>query len=904
MRARVYLRAVDATRLNELITAGDLDAMVDALSALGPRQRTELHKAAKAHFRDRDTFEEIQGGFRRRGNAHEIQCAWLAVFATGAASAARHVSLAPAPDALVGFARRLCPSGLGEFVEKILPMWWPVAAALVEGGVAPRPPERLWALGMMQLARWADGFDKSVERWEAVLLRDLGMLFVHEGDGASSLSASGAGRWAERIVAWIASGKLSRVVVLDWQLSALGMGFATNRQGFFTALFDRLSPTADELAARRPGLTRLLSSSASPTVGWAMGHLEPALARGEIAPAALEGPLAARSASTAKEAVKALAILAELRVEVGIEVLKVVVAGIGHPDASVQSAAIGLIASIADAGYVADSLVRASVAPWAESASATVRGRLARWVDAVPVAVLPEATPRSVEVASAGPTDATRVIDDPVRALDDHALLDAIAQWVERADDIDRGECLWAAVATRARPTAPDVLAHAKALAPAWKRRMKSFWRSDPGTLLVVVTRAWALGAEVPECDGRGGLETLSPYDARALELAEALLAGKSVEWLSAPTHRGGYIDPVTAVVRWNARSRTVLHADLALAWLRLASEGRGAAQEALLDDGDTLTAGWRWALGGERPRVGIPVALAVVAAHVRDPDAPDAAVEAMHPMLAKRPWATRVRSRERKEISHAGGGSSQVLQVHGEHLGEHRWWMKRDAGAKATKPTKACVEARRLMPRGEIPSEDNVGGAAHFRATWPGWPTLYLALALDTLVSGVGSNEVDTRRPDVISPLLDDVTPWGAIGHEVLAAGLCSPHAAVRVAAVDLAIASITDGRFSAVAMADAMALLLRGGFMPAGRAVTSFTEVAKAGGREARAVGESWVAFMALGVELGRDLSRVIEAVHEAVAQSPVPWPEAALRHLEGVKSGKAGAASRALLDVARRG
>ncbi len=870
----------NGTELYALVAAGERAALVDWLEALPKAERPLLLKPARALFKEWSATIAEGNTFRTRGVA-QTQCAWLALYAADAAAATSRPAYAPAPEHLVAITARLQPPGLSSFVASILPRFWERAAALVEAGLAPRPAERLWALGMMGAWGRAGRASELLAVWEPVLLRDVSLLFAHEGEGEFSLSSFTGSLWADQFRLWVEQGKLARSELLDHCLSALLQGFAPGRQTFFTGLFDSLSPSADECLARTGSLQRLLGSAAGATVGWALGHLRGALEAAQVPASALEGALMVRSAATAKAAVGWLALRQKAAPEE--DVASVLQNALSHADVGVQAAAAQLLL-----GSVSPARLPSLVEPHREAMSPRVRKLFA--AIAAP-AELVSVQPAVVSaVTAAAPANPLSRLDPlaPERAiarrleLDDHALLTAIAAWIEAAEDVDRGELLLAELARRPRPDT-TVAAHCKPLVRTWAKRLERVW--DPGALLALVAQAWALGIAAPEdAPEQPTWSSQRLYRSRALELVDSLLAGEQVFWCSLPTHRGGHLDRRVAVRRWEQRKGKVLPADLALAWQRLS----GPPHAPPAADGDPLTEAWRYVMGGPPPAT-LSLELWGAAAHARSPEEPDRAVEQVYPELREQPWRTLVGSRSRTLHTWANGGVSKLLGIEGSNLIGSSWWQAdgRDASTSSS-PVRSYLAAPEL-------SANVVGAFAHDRAVSPVWSAAVDARSLHELVHDVGSTETDTRNPGAVTALIDCAVPLGPVGHELLAAALLSPHPVVRLAGVDLAIASAGDGRLQPAQLADGLALLTRDDFYPLNRAVTGLAEVARAG--FAPVVVQTWLHALPL-LEAVRDVAKVLAQLDPLLLDHPAVLPPATVRALQGFKSGKAAALARAIL------
>jgi Family of unknown function (DUF6493) len=663
--------------------------------------------------------------------------------------------------------------------------------------------------------------------------------------------------------------------LLDLCLSALLQGFAAGRQTFFTALFDSLAPTAAELRARTGALERLLASSAGATVGWVLGPLRAALEAGEVPARLLAAATLVRSAATAKAAVgwlgrRAASVPGDSDVAPGLA------GALGHPDAGVQEAAARLLVRACPTDELPT-----LVAPYRDGVHPRVRALLDA---AAPVPTMAASAEPAAPPPPRPPLDplaeSRRLAPGP--ELDDHTLLTTVAAWVEAPTDVDRGELLLAELVQRPRPGA-EAVAHARALSRTWARRLRQPW--EPGTLLAVVALSWALGEPPPQDPSAGSLwSSQRLYRLRAVQAAEALARGERVAWFSLPTHRGGHLDRRVALARWKAREGTVLPADVALAWQRLS----GPAVEPPVADDHPLTEGWRAVLGGP-PTTGLPLELAVVAAHARNPANPDHSVEAQHAVLRGAAWRTEVGPRELVPHEWGSGNAQTLLLVRGACLITPPWFLA------AERQPPAGGAARTYLADPDADSMVVAGAAEHDRAVSPGWTDAVDARALHSLVQCVGSTEVDTRRPDVVMALIDRAEPLGTIGHEVLAAALLNAHAVVRLAGVDLLLAAADDGRLDPALLAAGIGLLAQGELHPLGRAVNGLAELTRAGHPDL--VVATWFAAVPLLLE-ARDLGKALAQLEALLLENPTPIPAEPRAALLQVTSGKAGSLAKAML------
>ena len=123
----------------------------------------------------------------------------------------------------------------------------------------------------------------------------------------------------------------------------------------------------------------------------------------------------------------------------------------------------------------------------------------------------------------------------------------------------------------------------------------------------------------------------------RALAVARRAAAGQAEPLLSAPTHRDGWLDPIVLVARMEEQAQAARSPDLldqVQAILRLAPDGRAAAEQQLGDAAGEFAQAMRYALGGDVRTIGPTAALWIAAARARAPFDDDPLVLARHPNL------------------------------------------------------------------------------------------------------------------------------------------------------------------------------------------------------------------------------------------------------------------------------
>ncbi len=159
------------------------------------------------------------------------------------------------------------------------------------------------------------------------------------------------------------------------------------------------------------------------------------------------------------------------------------------------------------------------------------------------------------------------------------------------------------------------------------------FSGSDPRADIAGVLLAWATGEIVGPSSTRASDPGAGAFlSARAHEIAEGAGKRRAFLGVAAPTHTGGWIDPLALVERLSSRP-PASRLDLVAAILRLAPDGRADALRAATEVAGEPGAVLRYALGGNGS-IGSTAAWWVAAARTRAPGLDDAAVEQRHPRL------------------------------------------------------------------------------------------------------------------------------------------------------------------------------------------------------------------------------------------------------------------------------
>jgi hypothetical protein len=550
--------------------------------------------------------------------------------------------------------RRRSPERLVPIVNHLLDdvgggRTWPIVRPLVREGVVPTPDRPSYTIEM--LAGVAYGDVTELLAGDPGLLDDeVWRLFEVEGGGEHSLANHEKffrDRWGHFFRDLAARDPAMRERLLDVSLAALGRDFSTYRAGWFSRFHESLVPTDEERARRADAYLGLLRSRVGPTVSFAVAALKKVDRAGLVsADRVLDrvGPVLFEGSTGAAKAGLALVKRAGApSVEAARRAAIVATEALGHESPEIQRAALDLVAKLvpgqdADvAKAIGDRL--SEIAASQRSAATTLIVRLSKGEAAPPRVEAPAVVlgrPAEPAGQKASPLDADRAIE-PVTSVE--ALIDlavAVLETGEPADDVERlqdgiGRCAADRPESFSRVSA-GLAKRARTLLA--RRESRPFSGLDARSDVAAVVLAWAAGDEPPRSvsDRSVGAGAGIFLSARAREVAEAAARRRPFLSVAAPTHTGGWLDPLALVERLASRP-PASRIDLVAALLRLATDGRDTALVAARRLDAEPGAALRYALGGVE-KIGPTAAWWVAAARVRAPGEDDPAVEARHPRL------------------------------------------------------------------------------------------------------------------------------------------------------------------------------------------------------------------------------------------------------------------------------
>ncbi|NLX96414.1 MAG: hypothetical protein GXY83_09580 [Rhodopirellula sp.] len=305
-------------------------------------------------------------------------------------------------------------------------------------------------------------------------------------------------------------------------------------------------------------------------------------------------------------------------------------------------------------------------------------------------------------------------------------------------------------------------------------------------------------------------------FGERARRLAERVANGLAGPLLSAPTHQGGWLDPVALVRRVGTLNGAAEAGEFeqVLALLRLAPERRAEALPHLAGMRGEFVAALRYALGDVRVRVGESGWLWGTAARARSPWSDDPRVIERHPGLGP----------DAGEAAHAAVQVGKDIKTK-----DPLRIVASPALPKSIDPRMVSVEMWRRPA--DWPATEATSVAA-IRALQSAWPVALEALFSKAAVV-LGDNldwwEARWENRTYLEPLVDPDVPLRPMALLVLAIGLAAKEPGEHGLATDAAIAAIADGRLDGTKLGSVMATLLPTGLIKAARWAKTLGEAAR---------------------------------------------------------------------------
>lgn len=659
-------------------------------------------------------------------------------------------------------------------------------------------------------------------------------------------------RWADGIVQLEKNGELDRAKLFESILATPHMGFNRSQIKFFLDLHDRLKPTDDELRHRINDYVGLVDSPLAPVAKWSFERLR---SLDDSAPLPLEtiGEVLRNSFATApKGQVKQS--LRWLRDIIGRDpvnkaaVIGIAVSGLLHEKADVQAEVWKFLEKHAQGDepfaerlqvvrpHVSAS-TRKAIEKWLRDAAvgtpagkaetptkrspasdgllqplaAEVEDRPKRWrklcaVDELLAAagqnplLIPPTRFSGMEfqrLPLANPLPAVESLDE---------LFDVAAAALESSERFEEGEQVIDALTRIAVDTEHAAYGPLKKRLNQLTRRFSRlfFIGAMNQVDLVPMLQCWAktqsvaeIKKEVRKTNSPGPHGLVGVLSIRNRAIFERLAADQPMTLLGTMTHRGGWIDPRRLVERLKAVDDEggLLEQDLVLSLLRLAPDGRRDALRELNRARklkSEFAQALRYALGGT-VKIGDSAPLWVAAARARSPYEDDLAVEKRFPNLG--PDAGRVA----KYQFQRNDGDFQVY-AEGSPVCDAEYWRY---------PKKPLFDFPTVIPHQFVSGKSAVDAAD----TRPEPRECANAAATVWPLNRDGFYANRYIPADDLDPLFDPCTPIHAPQSMAIVQSLISGYviyAPEVTAAVDLAIATIEDGRYDACQIGEFLAMYI----------------------------------------------------------------------------------------------
>jgi hypothetical protein len=511
---------------------------------------------------------------------------------------------------------------------------------LIATGLVPRPDTDNYVLGLISLPH----VTRDTKKLQALFDADPGLrpsllrVFDIEGNADISLTSSDkyyrnpAWAWPTLLLSMVADGITTREVLLDRTLGALEKDWPQYRSGWFSRFHAELDPDAAAMRLHLPRYLALCASRIPPTVAFALDALKKLDADKPIDGQALLRALRPVMASPVKGQLDAAMKLVDRVVKrdpsLAAEASATIVMGLLHEAAPVQASVLQRLEN-----WGIDAAARTQLADFMATVAATNRPRLQKLIGAA-APVEPAAAPAAPAMAPTPthPLDADRQL---APFADQHELVECIAHVFENADDVDAFERA-AAELVRVAPIADE---DKPLFAPVRKRaaKMAKLLPRELARLLLFVLDGTRVPGHIVQ-DFSGNLAPLEGLlNGWIDDLMDVAAQGRHQPPLSAPTHRGGFIDPQNFVARVEAHRLAGVDSSESEQVRGLLRLTPGCAPELRARAGalpdDAFTRALRYALGNDIAP-GAEHDLFAAAARIRHPRADDTVLDKRHPGL------------------------------------------------------------------------------------------------------------------------------------------------------------------------------------------------------------------------------------------------------------------------------
>src|SRR5579872_725391 len=930
-----------------------------------------------ASHRLKDFFARRQGNPLMGWNARETQNATLALFAVGPASAVKRPNVWIWPQArplLDQIIRDRRPDWLDDWIAYDLErdfhqLGFATLRAWIRDGLCRKPSVdgyyREFAAFLMRT-----GFNRGGEVAPPIsrqlladpeLLDDVESLFRIESNAFNTNAwlRKGANAeyetWPDALVKLAAEGRLERGRLLDLAVKGLGLDLKQNQLSGFAAFYKRLAPRPDEQLRHQQNYIGLLRRPVGHVVKFAVEMLaEVQKAGGLDAKTVLRELPAVFSGASKGNAISALRLINRIIARnnaLAGEGLSGVSEALRHSNTDVQALALTLLETHA---AELDQRQIDALAGLDDFLPASNRPRLLKLISHRPASPrlgdADERTERptesqagarseaaSYEPLSGAPCDrcvlsAAEEIE-PIASVD--GLIDAILHAIEVVDSPEDVERIVDAISRLAHERADDFTARAAPVLHRLDRRGGGangmiVGPNGLGSALLDLVQTWLTGrlretkdADIPYYTTE---DAFVPMIAHLRAIAERVARRQGRPLLSAPTHKGGWIDPLV----WIERLHSLQHQpgiaesmDLRLSLLRLAPDNRETALARGATLGPPLRGIASFALGGDgRPgradRMNYATWIMAARCRLTYRDwTPEFAALSLHD-----PWPDSLKpARYIWRSSYWKGpryeqlpGKAPVFEVSVVFLGRRQTpgrpgildGLVRAASGQIATDWRALPTAaanRRLEARSFSGELHATWVAQWLSYVWPQNPAAAQMRGAIQLIRRIDS-ESSGWSPGFghMISLFQRRRPWREPGHLLLCAGLIGKDADARGLAVDALIEGIEARLFEPELFASTLADLAEGEWVKWGRLADSLTPVRQVSQVHAAAVHQALEALLAKLDLQQKNIFRLMEVLVEARAVTGRPLAKNVQDRLSRVRGGgrSAALAKRLLLDA----
>jgi hypothetical protein len=355
---------------------------------------------------------------------------------------------------------------------------------------------------------------------------------------------------------------------------------------------------------------------------------------------------------------------------------------------------------------------------------------------------------------------------------------------------------------------------------------------------------------------------------------------------VAAPTHLGGWIDPLTLVRRLTAR-QPASRLDLVAAILRLAPHGRDVALASAIDLAGEVGEVVRYALGGDQ-EVGPTAAWWVAAARVRAPGVDDAAVGKRH-----------------RGLGPDAGRAARIRLIAGA---DPRHWIAGITMEIDPPPAKAAaIDLPTVLMLQDPSSFHWTGHSDPSMLRWvatiqPGYREPWAAIGGLRIARNVDWWSAEWGNRAFLEPFIDPVSPIGPHARQMLGLALGQKEAGERGLATDVVRLALADGRLTPPDLAEGLTAAAALDCDRPNRWAISLADVAAESDAHAVAVAEAIAGAMpALDERPAAKLVPLLRLLDELLAgtgTSPLDVARPSLELLTGA-GGQAGRLARSILS-----